>query len=276
MNHLDKLQQFLPNIGNRTEVSTERLDACLDAIRETIQGSFRGRKPSLSPSNTNLTARQIWFILEGDDHCNTDQFKPTARFKMLVNSVVEHVLVLLMEEAGVDVKVNKEKVKLSLTTPDGHVIDMAGSYDYEIDGKIVDCKVVEPTNYSAKFKNSEKLKENDMFGYFNQAYCYSLATGKDFAGWDVLELSKGKMKFVPVNQEDLDGNLDKFLSAYDEAKRAKTYEDAHCEFSTMDKDSKIRWQCSRCPFRDKCWEKYDLVEDRRDEVVRHIVIGEAQ
>ena len=65
--------------------------------------------------------------MEGNKSYNPDQFKPQAKLKMLNNSILEHVFVFLMKEAGINVEAPKNKVKIEIVSPQGNPIVMHGS-----------------------------------------------------------------------------------------------------------------------------------------------------
>ena len=269
MNHLDKLMQFLPNLGNNHKLDEGNVQDCLKEIEAVLKGSAKGRKASISPSQTNLTPRQIWFTLNGFESVyNPDQFKPSSKLKMLFSSVCEHVFALMLKEAGVDLQAPKGKIRVVIDTPDGHEIEMFGSDDYRIDGKIVDCKMPNEENYKKKFKSAAALADGDIFGYLPQAHLYSEGEQMEFVGWDVVCSSTGKFKHLNAEGLDLYASLDKFKNNYDIAKQAHTFEDAPCEFDYVEDSGNIPWQCTRCRFRDVCWDSLERIE-KPNEVVRH-------
>lgn len=269
MNHLDKLKQFLPNFGNNHVLDEGNVQACLKEIEAVLKGSAKGRKASISPSQTNLTPRQIWFTLNGfEEVYNPDQFKATSKLKMLFSSVCEHIFVLMLKEAGVDVEAPKGKIRVVIDTPDGHEIEMFGSDDYRVDGKIIDAKMPNEETYNKKFKNAKTLEEGDLFGYRAQAHLYSEGEQMEFAGWDIICSSTGKFKHISAEGLDLAASLDNFKANYDAAIKAKTAEEAHCPFDYVEEKGTIPWQCSRCRFRDVCWDNLKRIE-KPNEVVRH-------
>lgn len=296
MKHLDTLRQYLPTLGNGEPLTNqEALERCMSEIRNTIEASILGRKPSISPSGTENAPRYFKHILDGNtDVFNPDQFKPQAKLKMLINSVVEHVIVLLMEEAGINVEAPKNKMHVKIETPAGNIVEMAGSYDYTINGKIVDAKVVNKENFQGKFKSAKHLASNDIFGYLLQGYLYETGEGKPFYGWDVFCGDDYRFKHISSRniQQGIQDKLERFGRRYDEALEAESaYDLPLCypletkqtrlingEFVqtnepltnpfTGEEGTRIAWQCSRCPFRDSCFK--NLTEERKpNDGVRH-------
>lgn len=294
MNHLNVFRSYLSTLGNGEPLANnEAMDRCIEEIRKTLEASIRGRSPSISPSGTENAPRYFKHILDGNtDVYNPDQFKPQAKLKMLINSVVEHVIVLLMEEAGINVEAPKNRVSIEITSPAGNVISMKGSYDYTIDGKIVDAKVVNRDNYAGKFRSSSSLANSDVFGYLLQGYLYEKGEGKPFVGWDVFCGDDYRMRHVsslPI-KGDVEAKLARFGGRYDTALEAESAYDLPLCYSleteklswpdqqptgvllenpfTGEHGTRIAWQCSRCPFRDECFK--DLREERKqNDVVRH-------
>lgn len=295
MEHLDKLAALLPQLGNKVVFKDEDMQDFLEEVKSVMKGSAYGRTPSISPSQTSLTVRQLWYILNDiTDVYNPDQFKPSSKMKMIFSSVCEHVLILLLKEAGANIEVPKSRIHVEFTTPKGNVVKMSGTDDYRIDGQIVDCKMPSEDVMKDKFKSVNALVEGDKFGYIPQAGCYSKGSGLPFMGWDICCTSTGKIKHISAETIDLDAGMLPFLNRYDEAVEAKEVPD--CQFSTYwkyDRDTKtmihtvfsfegrqaylegsgglIPWQCSRCPWRDTCWiEEIERI-DKPNEVVRHKV-----
>lgn len=280
MKHLDTLRHHLSTLGNGEPIQNkEALDRCVDEIRTTIEASVLGRKPSISPSGTEHSPRYFRHILDGTtDVYNPDQFKPQAKLKMLINSVVEHIIVLLMEEAGINVEAPKNRVAVSILSPAGNKIEMRGSYDYTIDGEIVDAKVVNRENFMGKFKSSSAIANNDIFGYLLQGYLYETGEGKPFVGWDVFCGDDMRFRHVSARsiKGDIEQKLNRFGDRYDQAVRADSvWELPLChKLETTNRNgvpldgTRLAWQCSRCPFRDTCFK--NLREERKpNDVVRH-------
>lgn len=265
------LREYLSDFGNKKKIDGQNLEQCLSEIKAVLEGSAKGRKASISPSQTNMTPRQLWFTLNGfENEYNPDQFKEFSKLKMLYSSVCEHVLSLLMKEAGLDFEAPKERLKVVITTPDGHEVEMVGSDDGSLDGNVIDIKMPNEEVFKTKFKSPKYLAENDMFGYLPQAYLYSKAKGQPFSGWIVSCASTGAVKFISAKGINLEESLDEFKENYDLAMKAKTYEEAPCKFDYIDDKGKIPWQCSRCRFRDACWGDQNLIRiENKSGSLRH-------
>lgn len=266
--HLDKLEEMLSKLGSNYEPSEENIKECMSAIEDSIRSAFKRRKPSISPSQTGLTERQIWFITNGHtDVYNPDQFKPETRLKMLVSSVAEHLIVMLMREGGVDVKNVQKRLKVKIEEAG---MELTGSNDYEIDG-VVDCKVTNSDSFKTKFRSAKTLAENDHFGYLGQAYLYAKGSGKYFQGWDVFDANTFKFKHVSAKniQKELKEAYDEFVSKLHVASLMDHWDDVEpCyELEHTNSGTRLAWQCSRCPWRDTCWP--NIEEERRGTVVRH-------
>ena len=293
MKHLDLLAELLPQLGNKVVFKEENVQALLEEVKAIVEGSAYGRSPSISPSQTNLTVRQLWYVLNGfTDVYNPDQFKPESKMKMLFSSVCEHVLILLLKEAGANIEVPKERIHVEFTTPKGRLVKINGTDDYRIDGEVVDCKMPNEEVYKDKFKSTKKLKEGDVFGYVPQGHCYAKGADKNFMGWDVCCTSTGKIKHISAKGIDMEASIQPFLIRYDEAMDAED-ETPDCSFRSMSHYDRSKggmmttqfsadspqeflelsgnvlpWECSRCPWRDTCWANLERIE-KASGSVRH-------
>ena len=297
MKHLDQLWKLLPQLGNKVEFKEENIQAFLEEIEAVVRGSALGRSPSISPSQTNQTVRQLWFCLNDvESTYNPDQFKPASKMKMLFSSVCEHVLILLLKEAGANIDVPKGRIHVEFTTPKGNIIKMSGTDDYRIDDEVVDCKMPDAEVYKTKFKSAKALVKGDVFGYIPQGNCYAKGAGKEFGGWDICNTSTGEIKHISAKTIDMEKSMGAFFNRYDEAVEAGDVM-PDCQFSSWShydgtrksmqttkfsaanpqpflelSDGVLPWECSRCIRRDTCWTDLERIDKPKDGVRHRVVI----
>tara|TARA_R100000951_G_scaffold63860_3_gene53622 strand:+ start:3314 stop:4003 length:690 start_codon:yes stop_codon:yes gene_type:complete len=225
MKPLNKLKKFLDEkVGKGHKPSPDNLSECLKEIEKGIVNTLKGRKPSISPSQTNKSVSDMWLILNGRGDEIVNDFSPELRLKMLAGTVLEPLFVLLMKEAGVEFDATQGKTEIKVTDD----FTMFGSYDYIIDGEVIDLKTTNMFSYSGKFKNQDTFAENDKYGYLGQAICYAKGAGKPFGGWHVLETNFFNFKELKADQlgYDMECAWDGFVERLSKARKCKTYEEA--------------------------------------------------
>ena len=122
-----------------------------------------------------------------------------ALFRFLFGDLVESVMVLIMEQAEVDIVAKQKPVKLTIA---GH--EVTGTLDLILRDemgieKVWDVKSA--SEWAFKFKYTgfggyDKIKEDDPFGYVMQGHLYGEATGLPFGGWIVVNKSSGELAMV--------------------------------------------------------------------------------
>lgn len=252
-NHIKNLKEFVQSVaGSDThKPNEENIETLLSDVEKCVLSFFKGRKNSISPSQTSMTERQLWFTLNGYQDKNPDAFKPETRIKMLVSSVAEHLIVFLMKEAGIEI--TNQQASTEISEEDAGV-EMRGSIDYELDGQIRDFKCTSDENFRTKFRGGPTLAKNDPFGYLAQAELYSRGMGKEFGGWDVFNLNTGAIKSVAASsiKHEMEHQVDFFQYKLDTAREARRFSDLPmCH--PIREDGVVAWQCSRCNFVKQCF-----------------------
>ena len=175
-----------------------------------------------------------------------------ALFRFMFGDLVESVIVLIMEQADVEI-VEKQKMGVE---------------------KVWDVKSA--SEWAFKFKYTgfggyDKIKEDDPFGYVMQGHLYGEATGLPFGGWIVVNKSSGEIAMVeaPDWQEE-----DRKEYLKDAEVRVKRLLDPNPDFVKPFKSEfetyKVKGEiirtgnktlpkiCGMCGYRSHCWSKSQL------------------
>ena len=197
-----------------------------------------------------------------------------ALFRFMFGDLVESVVVLIMEQADVEIIDKQKAVELEIAgqkitgTLDLIVRDETGT------DKVWDVKSA--SEWAFKFKYTgyggyDKIKEDDPFGYVMQGHLYGEATGLPFGGWIVVNKSSGEIAMVeaPEWQEE-----DRKAYMKDAEARVKRLLDPSNEFVKPYKSEfetyKVKGEhvrtgnktlhkiCSMCGYRSHCWSNAQL------------------
>lgn len=211
-------------------------------------------------------------ILEREKHIEDMDYN--ALFRFLFGDIVESVLVLIMEQADVDIVEKQKAVKLTIA---GHEVN--GTLDLIMRDELGVEKVWDvksASEWAFKFKYTgyggyDKIKEDDPFGYIMQGHLYAEATGLPFGGWVVVNKSSGEVAMVeaPDWQDE-----DRRLYMADAEKRVKRLLDPDPNFVKPFKSEfetyKVKGEvirtgnktlpkiCGMCGHRAHCWSKAQL------------------
>jgi len=283
--HITHFKQWIHDkVGNGVDADEELLEECLGAIKDTLRAQLKGRGlQKLSPSGTSATERQMWCMENGVETTNRDQFKQATRLKMIVSSVAEHTIVYLMKEAGIPIERCQERTETNLGE-----ITLRGSWDYVLDGEVVDFKCTSDENYKDKFKSSKSLSESDPFGYKAQLSIYAQGAGLPAGGWHVYNLNTGDIKAIPFKglEESADFEVHEFTNRLTESRKYDSVEDIPvCQFPQNhwhkgnpyvngSGELQVAWNCARCNYLDKCWPNNKKTKQSIDKV--RVVIEDNQ
>ena len=197
-----------------------------------------------------------------------------ALFRFLFGDLVESVMVLIMEQAEVDIVAKQKPVKLTIA---GH--EVTGTLDLILRDemgieKVWDVKSA--SEWAFKFKYTgyggyDKIKEDDPFGYVMQGHLYGEATGLPFGGWIVVNKSSGELAMVEAPDWQAEDRKEYLKDAERRVKRLldpdpKFVKPFKSEFETYKvKGEVIRTGnkilpkiCSMCGYRSHCWSKSQL------------------
>ena len=122
-----------------------------------------------------------------------------ALFRFMFGDLVESIVVLIMEQAKVEIVAKQKPVKLTIA---GH--EITGTLDLILRDemgveKVWDVKSASEWAFRFKYTGYggyDKIKEDDPFGYVMQGHLYGEATGLPFGGWIVVNKSSGEIVMV--------------------------------------------------------------------------------
>lgn len=195
--------------------------------------------------------------------------------KFLMGDLLESVAIAVMRGAGIDIEKLQEPVKLKIGD-----IELNGTYDVKIDGKVWDIKSASPSNFVSKFGefgSYNKIKDDDPFGYIMQGHLYGEADNSDFGGWIAINKVTGEFAVcnAPENQEEdrkevLQTATETISTLSKNKKFEKLYSDIQETYVPKSgKNKGIRMEtgnttletiCGYCDFRKHCWPKAVLHE----------------
>ena len=192
-----------------------------------------------------------------------------------MGDLLEAVAIAVMKGAGVNIEKVQEPVKLKIGG-----IELKGTYDVKIDGRVWDIKSASPSNFMGKFGefgSYNKIKEDDPFGYVMQGHLYGEADNSDFGGWIAINKVTGEFAVceAPENQQkDRKEILENANETIKTLKSNKKFEKLYGEITETyipksGKNKGLRIEtgntllesiCGYCDFRKHCWPKSTLSE----------------
>lgn len=197
-----------------------------------------------------------------------------ALFRFMFGDLVESIVVLIMEQAEVEIVAKQKPVKLTIA---GH--EITGTLDLILRDemgveKVWDVKSASEWAFRFKYTGYggyDKIKEDDPFGYVMQGHLYGEATGLPFGGWIVVNKSSGQIVMVEAPDWQDEDRREYMKDAERRVKRlldpdpnfVKPYK---TEFETYKvKGEEIRTGnktlhkiCSMCGYRSHCWSNAQL------------------
>jgi|TARA_B110000285_G_scaffold42711_1_gene47387 hypothetical protein len=228
------IQGKAPSEANLT-LLTEGISAELvKALSEEYVSAGRMRLSAIGKKD-----RQLWYDYNGYDK---EPLSTATRIKFLLGHIIEELTLFLVREAGHEVTMCQEEVKVN---------GVKGHIDAMIDGELVDVKSASPYGFR-KFHNGS-LKNDDPFGYIYQISSYAKALKKDAGYFLAVDKSNGFMTLLKtdvtdVNPEERIDQLRKTLS--DKEPPEKCYQPTE----EANGNKKLAIGCKFCDFKKICWE----------------------
>lgn len=175
------------------KINEENLDLFVSGVRETLKTAIEeaGTKDTkaLRMSVIGLPNRKLWYMMNTDvKQVN----KPSDYIKFLFGHILEHLVLLLVREAGHVVEDEQKKVELE---------GVEGTIDCKIDGVLVDVKSA--SNHGIKKFKNDTLSHDDPFGYLGQISGYTEALGDEEAAFLIINKENGELVFRPVDSLDI-------------------------------------------------------------------------
>lgn len=253
-----KVRDFLSQLSNgkadpvKDELIKKASLRFEEALIKQLKNSSDRKEFSIRMSNVGRANCQLWFSKNHPKEASDNSY--TFPIKMLYGDIIEVLVLLFLEAAGITIKSNNQKV--SLSTPHGNI---QGEYDVLLgDNKIWDIKSASPYAYEHKFKDFESLEKDDSFGYVAQGFGYAQSIGKEFGGWIVVNKSTGDIKFVEADTSykqkylNIIHNTKKYLDS--DAPFKKSYEDVEEKFrNKITGNRHLGINCVYCDYKHLCW-----------------------
>ena len=192
-----------------------------------------------------------------------------------MGDLLEAVAIAVMKGAGINIEKLQEPVSLKIGD-----IELKGTYDVKIDGRVWDIKSASPASFLSKFGqygSYNKIKENDSFGYIMQGHMYSEADDSPFGGWIAINNVTGEFAVCEAPEDQKEDRKDMLEQANETIKilNSKTkfkklfndIEETYVPKSGKQKGMRISTgntflesTCGYCEFRSHCWPKAELHE----------------
>lgn len=242
----DVYELFNPDVEHVP--SEENLDEMCNNLKEQIKLRLGKQEQSRNPlrfSALGKPNRQLWYeahpIEDGKEPMDAKTYS-----KFLYGAVIEELYLLLIKEAGHEVKDEQREVEI-----DG----VKGHIDAIIDGVVVDLKSASPFGYK-KFEN-DTVVQDDPFGYVEQLSGYAdvLTPGKD-AAWVAIDKVGGSICVSPLTTQVIKHHTP--TPRIEELKKVIKSEEVpeRCYEPVPDGKSgnlKLPVGCSYCPHKHRCY-----------------------
>ena len=234
----------------------ENLKAFMEANAETLKeffiknqkGTFTNEvgqtRKSIRMSNIGLPDRLLWHEINYDGP--VPEFKASDRLRFLYGSLIENLMVFLIEEAGHKVSDKQKEIDV-----DG----VKGHQDLSVDDEPVDIKSASGYAFG-KFSVSQ-LREKDSFGYIAQLSGYFENHEGKRAHLLVVNKVNGEMKLVTfddidlINVKERIANVRTFINEQTPPVE-KCYEPVPVGKSG---NLELAMSCYYCKFKHACWKE---------------------
>ena len=257
---LTKIQNYLHTAANkRTLIDQDTVkqfsSSCSSALFNQFE-RYRGKKFTIRMSSIGRPLCQLQAEKYGLPEESQD-YELITRF--LLGDILEAYLMFLMRNAGIDIQSEQQRVTLKIGG-----IDLSGTYDVEIDGKIWDIKSASDFMFNNKFGERggfQKILDDDVFGYIPQLFVYSEASGKPVGGWIVINKNNGKITVLefPINDKKYRAKAlqeihDKIIALTSDALFKKCFEPVEeVYYQKKTGNMVLPMACSFCKFKKHCW-----------------------
>ncbi len=171
----EDVDKYVEEFGEMVKLHTKKFLYAEESVDKNLRLSQIGRPD-----------RQLWY----DINSNKERtgLTPSTRIKFLYGYILEEFLLMCAAIAGHDVKDQQKEVDVGGVT---------GHQDCIIDGVLVDVKSASTSSFK-KFK-SNRLLEDDPFGYIAQISAYAQANGLKEAAFLAIDKSTGEIVLTPVH-----------------------------------------------------------------------------
>ena len=264
MNNLikERLQLYLQQVisGEKT-ISPDLLLFFKEECGKALEKQFGDKKRDWSMRMSGLGKPLCQQQLERDNVKTETTMEYNAINRFLFGDLLEVLLYIEMKEAGVNVEDYQKPVTLKIEG-----VQLKGTLDIIIDGKVWDIKTASPYAYTSKFSSYTRVKDNDPFGYVVQGYLYAEADNKPFGGWIVINKSSGEIQICPAPNIQEDERASALAvasyninSLQDKSIPLQKLEDLPEKFRGKPTGNRVlNTTCSFCNFKSHCWPQSKL------------------
>ena len=256
MNHPAEvaIHSFLQKaMQGESRMSKAIINIVVKDVKDALSRQFSGekRKFKLRMSNIGRKKCQLWFDKNHPEEKLSDS--PFFLINMMLGDITEAVFKGLLRSAKVKFE-DSEQVSLKTKS-----VNIDGTYDLVLNGKVDDVKSSSPWAYENKFADFQTLQSKDSFGYVSQLVGYAKAKGVPVGGWWVINKANGNFKYVSADAVNVDEEMEKIQSTVDYINNDEPFERCYepVEETYYGKPSgnlKLGIECSFCSYRDKCWD----------------------
>ena len=256
MNHPAEvaIHSFLQKaMQGESRMSKAIINIVVKDVKDALSRQFSGekRKFKLRMSNIGRKKCQLWFDKNHPEEKLSDS--PFFLINMMLGDITEAVFKGLLRSAKVKFE-DSEQVSLETKS-----VNIDGTYDLVLNGKVDDVKSSSPWAYENKFADFQTLQSKDSFGYVSQLVGYAKAKGVPVGGWWVINKANGNFKYVSADAVNVDEEMEKIQSTVDYINNDEPFERCYepVEETYYGKPSgnlKLGIECSFCSYRDKCWD----------------------
>lgn len=218
------------DVANAVKKSLEKRDRSKDGLRLSAIG-----KPD----------RQLWFTANAKGEGGEAPLPLDRHLTYLVGSVMEEVLLFLVEATGKYTVTDKQQ--------EVDVDGVIGHTDCKINGIGVDVKTAAKYSFDEKFVR-KGLKDNDPFGYLHQISSYFGSDDKDGVGFLAFCKDDGRLYFSGFSKEELPKAVErvsyvKKMVALPEPPKERCYELKEKKNGNIQVPNNCVW----CPFFEMCY-----------------------
>lgn len=257
---LAQVQGFLHQaIEGKAKVDPKLIDEFVENVKAAV--TRRLSEPNkneftLRASNVGRPTCQLQLEAQGA------KGEPPAYSDIMRNmfgDLIENLAVLVLKSAGVDVRYTQIPVELKIGD-----INLKGTYDIDIGGKIYDIKSCSKYAFTHKFGprgGFMAIKNSDDFGYVGQGYLYAEAEKKPFGGWIAINKETGEWAVTEAPDEDTPYREEAITKADAAIRTIKTNapfkrcfdDEQEVFFKKPTGNTVLGPTCSWCAYKTTCW-----------------------
>lgn len=242
----DKLYSALTN------PDVDKIDEAVDKFAEDVKALLKDKlrrdnngKGSLRLSQIGTCPRKVWFSVNEPE--KAEDFRPNVLLKFLFGDIIEHIVLLLLRIAGVEVRDTQKEVEV-----DG----VKGHIDAIVDNVLLDVKSAS----SLSFKKFEEglTEDKDPFGYLYQLCAYAVALDEDVGAFLAVDKQHGHVvvdvhQFTEEDKERVRRRISYLKEIVECQEPPPVPEENNPIPEGKSGNLKLCTTCSYCNFKKACW-----------------------